>query len=78
VRRLVRRLIRVRLSRAPSYDSRRGWLLELALGRGAGYRWGATAFVGRWVLGGAGNMYTARPWAAGLTTNANRLPWVRS
>lgn len=60
----------------------RGWIIKLTFGRGAGYQWGWTAFVGRRVMvygridAERGWAWHERPIAIGATRRAPAVPYV--
>lgn len=72
--RAVRELVRVRVDRSDS--SAGGWCVRVDLGRGAGYRVGRTAFLGRRVRDWRGYHLPRRGVDLGFTRNARRVPLV--
>lgn len=56
--------------------SQLGWNLIIGFGRGAGYKWGRTFYVGRNVKGGGKKWrYNRAPFRIGFTQNANLVPY---
>lgn len=79
-------MIKFRFTRDASFYPTHGWLFELVLGRGAGYRWGRTFYIGRNLfpptIRRAGiskplRAFTVRAWQVGFTQNANAIPITR-
>lgn len=57
------------------YRGRLAWTLTVALGRGAGCRWGRTFYLSRGAKGGQRYLYKAAGLRAGFTQNANEIPY---
>lgn len=70
----LRAVLRVRVWLSRGYWNEAAWVFHVAFGRGAGYRWGATAYVGRSCHDGR-NRGALRAWRAGLTRNGNAVPY---
>lgn len=79
--------MRITTDKGISVGGRRGRILRIRFGKGAGYinpdarffRRGYTAWVGFNVFGGnwKDSNYDSRRFSFGFTGNANRVPWVR-
>ncbi len=73
------RPVRVRLSQDRFPGPRRGWVLRVDLGRGAGYIWGRTLFVSRYGARTASSpVQLPGGFIIGFTRNANAVPYTLS
>lgn len=75
---IIPRVVRLTVTRN---GRNRAWRVCVKFGRGAGYKWGATAYIARNCVGGKPGDYLAlyrrAPLRAGFSRNANKIPYLQ-